>query len=227
MANHVHATLRDFLSLQPVERRTATAIEKLLQRNWRRYHVGFRDEDDEARWAAKALAQVRAFVADHEVSIDPAMMETSMEVEVTPGLVLRGRIDRVDREQDESLHIIDYKTGNMPLEIDWSQLELYALMVSRHLPQPVSKISYLYLGPSIMQSTQISAEEMHRIHWAALNMARKIHREREFHPAPGLWCSNCYFIPICPSRMEAQPLAEASGQLELWDDPTDNGGDRH
>jgi len=221
MANHVHATLKDFLSLHPVELRTTTAIDKLLRRKWRRYRVGFRDENDEIRWAQKALAQLRAFVASHDVSVQPLMMEKFMEVEITPGLVLRGRIDRLDREPDGSLHIIDYKTGNMPQETDWTQLELQALIASKRLPWPISKVSYLYLGHSVMRSTRISTEGLDRIYWDTLTVARKVHREKKFLPAPGLWCSHCDFIPICPSKAKAEPLAAAGGQLELWDDLND------
>lgn len=218
MANHVHATLKDFLSLKPVALRTPTAIEKLLQRNWQRYHIGFRDKNDEMRWAEKALAQLKTFVANHDVTVYPLMMEEAMETEITPGLVLRGRIDRLDRNPDGSLHIIDYKTGSMPQETDWRQLELHALITSKRLPWPVSKLSYLYLGPSLMQSVRVSVEQLRRVHWDVLNTARRIRREREFCPEPGLWCGNCDFISICPSKTEAEPLAAASSQLELWDD---------
>ncbi len=227
MGNHVHSTLKDFLSLQPVEKRTTTAIENLLQHNWRRYRIGFRDENDETRWAEKALAQLRAFVAGHDPTVQPLMMEEFMEAEISPGVVLRGRIDRLDRERDGSLHIIDYKTGKVPRDTDWTQLELHALIASKRLPRPVSKISYLYLGPSLMQSAAVSMEALHRVHWDVLNEAKNIRGERQFRPGPGLWCRNCDFISICPRKTEAQPLARAGGQLELWDDLSDDWGRGH
>jgi len=222
MANHIHATVKDFLSLHPIRLRTIAAIEKLLQRNWQRYHVGFRDDQDEMRWQEKALAQLRAFVANHNVSVRPVMMEEFLTVAITPGLVLRGRIDRVDRESDDSLHIIDYKTGNMPPEIDWTQLELHALILSKRLPWPVSRVSYIYLAPSLMSSTEISTERLTQTHWELLNTARKIRRERKFRPSPGPRCGNCDFLSICPGKTEAQPLATTEGQLELWDDLGDD-----
>ncbi len=224
MANHVHATVKDFLSLQPVQLRTTKAIEELLQRNWRRYRVGFRGHQDEMRWAQKALAQVRAFASNHDVSVQPLMMEKFMEVEISPGLVLRGRMDRIDRESDGTLHIIDYKTGAMPQEPDWAQLELHALIMSKRLSWPVSKVSYLYLGPSVMQSTRMSVEELRRVHWDVLTIARTVHREKKFRPIPGPGCGNCDFISICPKKGEAEPLAAAWGQLELWDDLSNDWG---
>ncbi len=221
MANHVHATLRDFFSLHPVQRRTPAAIQQLLQRNWRRYRVGFRDEDDEARWARKAEVQLKAFVDNYDVSVRPVTMEEAMQTEISPGVILRGRVDRIDREADGSLHIIDYKTGNVPQEMDWTQLELHALIVSRCLPWPVSRVSYLYLGPALMQSTGMAADDLHQVHWGTLSTARTIRGEREFNPEPGRWCGQCDFISICPRGEEAQPLAADSGQLELWNDLSD------
>jgi len=222
MANHVHATLKEFLSLQPIGLRTAASAEDLLRKNWQRYRLGFRDKDDELRWAEKALAQLRAFVSTQDVSAQPIMMEVLVEAEISAGVVLRGRIDRVDRQPDGTLHIIDYKTGNTDAEIDWEQLELHALILSKRLPSPVSKISYLYLANSFMQSTAMSVNDLRQVHWRVLTTANKIRREKEFHPSPSPWCRNCDFISICPVKSETELVATASDQLEFWDNSEDD-----
>jgi len=225
MANHLHATLQDFLSIQPVTLRTSATMKKLLTKNWRRYRVGFRDNRDELRWQEKALTQLEGFVSNHDVSKQPLVMEELMEAEVTPGLTLRGRVDRIDREPDDSLHVIDYKTGKLPQEIDWAQLELHALIASKHFTWPVRKVSYLYLSQSLMRSTQISPGELRRVQWDVMAVAKRIARERRFHPSVGIWCRNCDFISICPSKTDAEQVALANGQLELWDEPGGNQGD--
>ena len=221
MANHVHAALKEFLSLQPVRLRTTATAEELLRKNWQRYHLGFRDKDDELRWVEKAMAQLRSFVSNQDVGAQPIMMEELVEAEINTGLVLRGRIDRVDKQPDGSLHIIDYKTGNTAGEIDWEQLELHALILSKRLTWPVSKISYLYLGNSTMKSTAISVDDLRQVHWRVLTTANKIRQEKEFHPSPSPWCGNCDFISICPGKPESDPVATAFDQLEFWDDSED------
>jgi len=218
MANHVHATLKDFLSLQPVDLRTAATIEDLLRRNWRRYRLGFRDEDDELRWAEKALAQLRAFVSSQELGIQPIVLEEMMEAEISNGLLLRCRIDRVDKESDGGLHIIDYKTGTPPAKVDWEQLQLDALILSKHLPWPTGKASYLYLDGSVMHSTVLSADDLRETLWRVLGTARQIRQEKLFHPNPARWCGHCDFTSICPGRSSAEPLAAASEQLTFWED---------
>ena len=218
MANHVHATLKEFLSLQPIGLRTAATVEELLRRNWQRYRLGFRDKDDELRWAEKALAQLRSFVSSQDVNAQPIMMEELVESEISAGVVLRGRIDRVDKEPEGTLHIIDYKTGNAAGVIDWEQLELHALILSKRLSWPISKISYLYLANSFMQSTAISVDDLRQVHWRVLTTANKIRQEKQFRPSPSPWCGNCDFISICPGKSEADPVATASDQPEFWDD---------
>jgi putative RecB family exonuclease len=224
MANHVHAALKEFLSLQPVRLRTTATAEELLRKNWQRYRLGFRDKDDELRWVEKAMAQLRSFVSNQDVGAQPIMMEELVEAEINTGLVLRGRIDRVDKQPDGSLHIIDYKTGNKAGEIDWEQLELHALILSKRLTWPVSKISYLYLGNSTMKSTAISVDDLRQVHWRVLTTANKIRQEKEFHPSPSPWCGNCDFISICPGKPESDPVATVSDQLEFWDDSEDDRG---
>ena len=118
MANHIHATLYDLLSVvSPWERTVETAVT-LLEKNWRRYRLWFRNKADEKRWDQRALAEVTRFVRGHDVPITPVMLEKPIEADITPGLLLRGRVDRVDRGPDGSFHAIDYKTGNKPEEID-------------------------------------------------------------------------------------------------------------
>lgn len=222
MGNHVHATLRDFLTLLPPEHRNTETIEGLLRKNWGRYRIGFRDRKDERRWAEKALAQVRAFVLNHDVTVRPLMVEETIEVEVTRGLILRGRVDRVDRQPDGSLHIIDYKTGNVPSEIDWTQLELHALILSRRLAWPVRRLSYLYLGPSLLESVDISGDKLDGVRWELLGVARKVRRETRYLPHAGPWCGSCDFRSICPKSAPVEPVAGTEGQLELWDDFADD-----
>jgi hypothetical protein len=67
MANHVHATLKELLSIQPIELRTIAFVEELLHKNWERYRLGFQDRNDELRWIEKALAQLRAFVSTQDM----------------------------------------------------------------------------------------------------------------------------------------------------------------
>ena len=217
MADHVHAALRDFLSRVPVKQRTVESMEQLLRQKWRRFRHGFRDLADEERWAKRALAQVREFALSQDVAATPFMVEASAEAQITPGLVLHGRVDRVDRESDGSLHIIDYKTGLVPQESDWSQLYLYALILSRTTRLPVSRVSFLYLSLNVVDSIEPTKADLDRTTWELLVTAARIKRVRSYPARRGRWCSSCDFAPLCRKPSEAQaeviPVVAWKGSL--------------
>lgn len=200
MGNHVHDTLKEFLTAVPLERRNMQTMRALLKKKWLRYRVGFRGPEDERRWALKALRQLAGFVADHDVRVRPYLVEASLATEVTRGLLLQARIDRADLEADGTLHVIDYKTGNPPESSDWTQLHLNALVLSRQGPRAVSRASYIYLSSGSVDTGEISQSVLDRARWDLLLTARSIGAERRFQPRPGVVCRRCDFRPICPER---------------------------
>jgi len=121
-------------------------------------------------------------------------------------------------QPDGSLHIIDYKTGNMPHETDWTQLRDYALLLSRQSRYPVRRLSYHYLSTGVTESADIGEDDLRRVQWELLATAGEVLREKRFRPRPGPWCGGCDFIPICPKGAALEPRADAEGQLELWRD---------
>jgi putative RecB family exonuclease len=216
MGNHVHDTLKEFLTTVPPEQRNMETMVKLLRKNWRRYRVGFRGQEDERRWAEKALRQLSSFVTSHDTRIRPYLVEAWFEAEITPGLVLQGRIDRVDLQADRTLHIIDYKTGNTPEASDWTQLHLNALVLSGKTPYPVSKASFIYLSSGSVDTAAIEGAILDQARWELLLTARAIGGEKRFRPQPGLICRRCDFKPICPAR--AKSGKEGTPKAEQGDD---------
>ncbi len=220
MANHIHATLKDFFAITPVELRTPETIICLLEKNWRRYQVGFRNAEDEKRWQEKALRQLSDFVRNTDVTVEPLTTEWSFETRVTPGVVLNGRIDRIDRQGDDTLHIIDYKTGNMPQKMEWTQVRLNALAAVQNLHLPVSKVSYLYLNSCTFATCDMLPEDIQEINWDLLQIAQAVGKEKRYLPSAGKWCSGCDFRSLCPGSPEVVP-SFSEEQLELWEDGSD------
>jgi putative RecB family exonuclease len=216
-ANHVHATLYDLFSLIPPWERSVETATRLLKKNWARYRVGFRNRADERRWAERALAEVTCFVQDQELSITPIMLEKPIEAKVTAGLVLHARVDRVDKQPDGTLHVIDYKTGKKPEEIDWTQLELDALILSRSTPYLVSKLSYWYLLPGKIESREFDKQTLERANWELLCIAKDIRKETEYPPNPGPACAGCDFSAICYAKHDGY-VNMGETALPLWRD---------
>ncbi len=215
MGNHVHDTLKEFLTTGPLDERNMETMVKLLRKNWRRYRIGFRGQEDERRWAEKALKQLGSFVTSHDVRVRPYLVEAWFETEITRGLVLHGRIDRIDLQSDGTLHIIDYKTGNTPEASDWTQLHLNALVLSRKMPYPVTKASFIYLSSGLVDTAPIEGGVLDEARWDLLLTARSICCDKRFSPRPGIICRRCDFKPICPER--AKPGKVEATEAEQGD----------
>lgn len=195
MGDHVHGVLQALFRLPPAERGHQD-IEDLLRCQWQRNRAGFRDEIDEARWFARALAQLNRFAQATDLSRSPFLLEATHEIPLAPRISLLGRIDRVDLENG-GLHIIDYKTGKMPALDDRLQLEIYALILSRSLGKPVKKASYVYLDSGQAWTARISEKDTQRVQGYVLSVAEDILREKEFPRRTGPQCHRCDFQTLC------------------------------
>lgn len=215
LGQNVHDTLADFLRIIPNEKRTTETIENLLRNKWRQNREGFANGEEERQWGEKALAQLRLFVNTQKVDVQPFLLEKFHEAPVTKDLIINGRIDRIDRVDNGSLHIIDYKTGNMPEKVDSFQLLLYVLILSRTLSYPVSKASYLYLVDGVWHTFSIAESDMQDAQNKILGIAREIELERDYPEVAGSLCRLCDFLEICGAGREFQPTTTDIEPVDL------------
>ncbi len=214
MGDHIHATLKDFLSVIPVSERNLPKLEALLREKWRRNRKGFNDRNDEKKWGEKAVNQLRWFAQNHDIMATPFLVEDYHSVELATTIKLKGRIDRVDKEADGSLHIIDYKTGKMPAEIDRIQLHIYALILSKKQDLPLKKVSYLYLEAGELRTVELTAADLAYATSYVIDMVDKIRMETEYPATPNNYCGNCDFLEICPKKEEAVKVT-ANEEIDL------------
>ena len=215
MGDHVHATLKDFLSVIPVSERNLTKLENLLREKWRRNRKGFNDREDEKRWGEKALNQLRWFAQNQDISGTPFMVEDYHSVELTSNIILKGKIDRVDKEADDSLHIIDYKTGKIPAEINQIQLHVYALILSKKQDLPLRKASYLYLEAGEFRTIELATADLAQATSYVIELVDRICNEKEYPATPNIYCWNCDFLEICPKKEDAAKFAANEDELDL------------
>jgi putative RecB family exonuclease len=201
MGAHVHNALKAFFSLPETEERTGERLLDLLLESWQQNRSGFSDLEDEERWRERAVAQLRSFARDNDLAARPLLLESYMETPLSPQLVLLGRIDRVDDEAD-GLHVIDYKTGRRPEEVDVQQLHLYTIMLERSLGRSVARASYLYLDDGSAWTASPQREELEEAVAAVTAAYNEIVVERDYATNVGRHCSFCDYQAICPSREE-------------------------
>lgn len=215
MGEHVHAALKDFLSSVPVAERTPSRLEDLLQAKWQRYRRGFQDSAEEREWWERALRQVRWFASSQDLAATPYMVEDYHEATLSSSVAVLGRIDRVDRESEGTLHIIDYKTGKMPEQTDALQLNIYALILSRKQEPPVTRASYLYLDAGEWRTVQPTRYSLEQAADYVLRNAETILEERAYPATPNPFCGTCDFREVCPRKAEIVTVEITEEALDL------------
>jgi putative RecB family exonuclease len=221
----VHAALAAWWAL-PVERRTPAAAAALVHDRW--VALGFRDDAQAEQWRLRAAEMVAGYTATLDPHDEPVGVERTVGMR-TERLAFSGRIDRLDRRDDE-LVVVDYKTGRHVLSTDDARgslaLALYAAAAARtlHASCTTVELHHLPTGRVVRwEHTPASAERhLSRAHDIAAEAAAApamvdagATADAAYPPRPGPMCGWCDFSAHCPEgRQAAAPKASGAGLAE-------------
>jgi RecB family exonuclease len=220
----VHAVLERLLREVIEEERTSPLSEarafELLQEAWIEERLAGVDIFTEALDIVKDFVRAEGIV-DHR---DVLAVEKEFHLPVGPFSVL-GFIDRVDRVDDETVRIIDYKTNRVLFtreEVDTSlQLSLYALAAKRLWPW-AKKIELVFdmLRHGVKLRTERTEEQLQTALQYIETLGRATETVTEFPPQLGPNCIYCDHSARCPAYADAL----AGKRYEVATDPADLDG---
>jgi len=217
----VHTALARWWSL-PIAERTAARGGRLLHRAW--VSQGFRDAAQEVAVRDRAVVWVEDYLAGVDPGREPVGVERTVATP-TARLVLSGRVDRIDADDDGSLTVVDYKTGRRPpQEADARSslaLALYAVAAARTLRRPCARVELHHLPTGTVVAAEHAPQGLERkvaeAESIAVDAARAqaAHRDGRagddtFPAVPSRLCSWCDFRRHCPTGQAAAP------ELEPW-----------
>ena len=207
----VHNVLCDFFAKVPREERDEERLIGMFEERWaalsRRYlRIPGVDELHE-----RNLRALRGFAQREDLAAEPFLVEAYVQVPIAPDVTLFGRMDRIDEEADGSLHIIDYKTGSHPGDVDASQLQLYAIMVERKLERTVSRASFWYLDDASVWTTDLTDADKEQALAGALAAVKEMQSEKRFAPTVAPHCADCPYLYACDVRDEIAQRRQAEG----------------
>jgi putative RecB family exonuclease len=196
----------------PLDERTPDRLFDLFREAWtevrgdEEFEGLFADEDEERKWGLESLELLgNYFAIEDPKSFDPEDRELDM-LEDLDGIVIRGILDRIDRDVDGQLIITDYKTGKAPPEryalSAFFALKIYALLIRKRTGETPKELRLLYLnGPTLYQlpidDQQLDAMDVQlRALWKAIDRALATDR---FPTRTGRLCDWCSFQEICPA----------------------------
>jgi RecB family exonuclease len=171
----------------------------------------------------EALAILRAFVREEGVvdHMDVLAVEQPFELPVGPFSVV-GRIDRVDRVDDGTVRVTDYKSNRLIFtreEVDSSlQLSLYAAVAKRLWPWAKRvELCFHMLRHSVKLTTERTEEQLQAALGYIEAVGRATEEAEDFPPRLGPNCIYCDHQQRCPAYADAI----AGKRRELSADPAD------
>ncbi len=185
------------------------SFEELLQiyeEKWiSDWYVSKRQRED---YHKKGKEILKVFYASEEGNWNvPISLESGFKVKVGD-YTISGRIDRVDKLEDGTLEIVDYKTGKSKEKLvgkEKDQLLIYQIVAStlpeyKHVGE-TSKLTFYYLNDNIKTSFIGKEKELEKLKGKLAKTIEQIH-ERKFEATPSKFiCGRCDFRDICEFRV--------------------------
>ncbi len=206
-----HLALQRLFDLPTTERSPETLYD-LFRQAWTEIRgeeefIGLFDSvEDERHWGLESMQLLaNYFSIEDPATFDPAAREMDMTEEMD-GIVIRGILDRMDRDPEVGLVITDYKTGKAPPEAyalpAFFALKIYALLIRKRMSETPAELRLLYLnGPTMyrlaVDDRQLDAMDVQlRALWTAIDRALSSGR---FPARRGALCNWCSYKEICPA----------------------------
>jgi DNA helicase-2/ATP-dependent DNA helicase PcrA len=207
----IHAAMKDFYALViNGEKPSEKLIQEQLKKNW--INLGFENKAHEQKFFEKGKLYLLGYLKEEFKQKQlPILMEEkfTVPIETERSLKIGGVIDRVDKLEDGSIEIIDYKTSaNIPTqkEVDKNlQLSFYALAATNidselfgKLPEQV-KLSLYFFDQQIKLTTIKTKEDLQKAQEEILQVREEIENS-DFECSGGFLCQNCEFKMFCKSE---------------------------
>ena len=223
----VHQALEDLFDL-PQDERSIEKLHNLFRDAWTKvrgtdeHHNLFSTVEDEREWGIDGLKLLNNYMTiEDPTSFDPLERERWVRGSIED-LNLRGILDRMDRNRNGELIIVDYKSGKAPMakykEPRFFALKLYALLIKEELGEMPAELKLIYLKNSTIHTLKINEEDLNTARKEILEIwsnIKKAYKENNFPAVKNSLCDWCYYKPICPEFNDNPPCTE---ELRIMND---------
>ncbi len=196
----IHETLKEFYrQLKAGKEIDMALMEKLFNENWVPYgYDSVQHHDAQKKLGLEMLGKY--FEENSKPWVLPSFIERPFSLKVGEYL-LTGRIDRIDKLEDGTYEIIDYKTGAVQQESGLKrdlQLSIYALACKEVFGIEVSKLSLYFMQDNSKISTTRSSDDIEGTKDQIIESIEEMYASK-FSPTPGFHCNHCPYKLICPA----------------------------
>lgn len=145
----------EFISPLPIAERLLISPLKRFDLSWQKVSGekgGFRNHEQEIQYKERGIKMVKTFIDNPGPILKKAVKIKSEDglpyywFSEDENIILCGKIDWIEYlEKDDSVHLIDFKTGRNEEDESSLQLPIYLLLASNTQKRKVAKASYWYL----------------------------------------------------------------------------------
>jgi DNA helicase II / ATP-dependent DNA helicase PcrA len=170
--------------------------------------AGIQDNYQRELYLKQGIEQLQDFLAGTRSAPAPEVLHTEewFDVQIA-GTKVAGRIDRIDRAADDSVNIVDYKTGKARSQEDADeslQLSIYAMAASQKWGYRADALVFHNLEGNVPVFSRRSEFQLERARERVTAVARGIAAE-DFEPQLGFHCNFCAFRGLCPAQEKRVP----------------------
>lgn len=164
----------------------------------------YQDKQEETAVLSEGVRIIQNYCAKNNLkNFNVVDLETRFSIDIGNDITLGGVIDRIDRLDDDSFEIIDYKTSrSLPSQKDVDgnfQLSVYYMALLDRWPKmekPV-KLSLYYLKHNIKLSTTRTSRQINETKQYIFDTISEIEKG-DFDPTPNALCDWCGYRQYCP-----------------------------
>lgn len=184
----VHDTLESLATLK-VENRFKESLVDKFEQMW--VHVsgelgGFREKSEEMVYKERGLRMIERVIENPGPLLNLALKLKSPDelpprytISAEENILLCGKVDWLEYfPEDDSVHIIDFKTGKREEKADSLQLPIYALLVKNCQKRKIKKMSYWYLETDNLP-VEVALPDFEDSHKKIMNVALQIKELRK------------------------------------------------
>ena len=175
-------------------------LKEIYQSNW--VDAWYENKKQKEEFFRKGLKELKKFYDLHKKKWPNVMfLEKGFNLKIGDWRI-NGRVDRIDKLENNTVEIIDYKTGRAKNKLqsdDKTQLFLYQWAVEEILGLKVEKTSYYFFENNQKLSFQGKAKDIEKVKQKFSETGEKI-KDSDFTPSPGFHCQYCDFKEICDER---------------------------
>jgi putative RecB family exonuclease len=213
----LHMVLEDFhraLMLDP-NLNKSKVMGKCFKEARKKY--GGKLSEDDIKEAYRTIDEYLQILANEQTPAEILDVEKEFKVEIEGVVSLIGMIDRVQKDPDGVLHVLDYKTSkNMKYyEEDFFQMLTYAYVMLLEDPSlKTIRCSYMFLRHGFKCITkEFGPEDILVMGKEFVDYAAAMQSEKEFPANPNFLCNYCGFLPHCVEGLAStMPKIKKNGE---------------